>query len=226
MQSDSPHYHGHRKRLKERLRGAPANLADYEILELLLCSAVPRRDVKPLAKELLHHCHSLPGVLNASQEKLMSVEGVTEAIYTQILLCLELNKRVLKQSIMKQEVLSSWSAVLNYLKVAMGSLQTEQFRVLFLNTKNLLIADELQPSGTIDQTVAYPREIIKRALFHSASAIILVHNHPSGDPSPSKADITLTNKIVDACGAVGIRVHDHVIMTSNDYYSFKANLLL
>jgi DNA repair protein RadC len=228
MQDESaPHYLGHRQRLKERLLSVPPeSWADYELLELILFFAIPRRDVKPLAKKLLAKFGNLSNVINTSKDQLLAIEGTNNGVYVIFLTVKELINRLLKQKITNQNVISSWSALLDYLKTSMGHLKLEQFRVLFLNKKNTLIADEVMNTGTIDQAPVYPREIIKRALFHEASAIILVHNHPSGDSKPSKADIELTNRIVETCSAVNIAVHDHVIIGNNMYYSFKSNLLL
>lgn len=228
MQDESvPHYLGHRQRLKERLLSVPPeSWADYELLELILFFAIPRKDVKPLAKKLLARFGNLSTVINTSKDQLLDVEGTNNGVYVIFFTVRELINRILKQKIINQNIISSWSALLDYLKTSMGNLKLEQFRVLFLNKKNTLIADEVMNTGTIDQAPVYPREIIKRALFHEASAIILVHNHPSGDSKPSKADIELTNRIVETCSAVNIAVHDHVIIGNNIYYSFKSNLLL
>lgn len=224
---DKPHFTGHRARLKEKfLQGNPVSFHDYELLELILFWSIPRVDVKHLAKELLKEFGSLSGVINAPQDKLALVPGITQATKVSFLVISELLRRMLQSTVMKKNILSSWGALLSYLKTTMGDRKTEQLRILFLNKKNILIADELQTVGTIDQTPVYPREVVKRALFHEASAIILVHNHPSGDASPSKADIELTKLIVKACNAVEIGVHDHVIITNNDFYSFKSNLLI
>lgn len=224
---DKPHFTGHRARLKEKfLAGNSVSFPDYELLELILFWSIPRVDVKHLAKELLREFGSLSGVINAPKDKLALVPGLTQSTQVSFLVVSELLRRMLQGSVMKKNILSSWGSLLSYLKTTMGDRKTEQLRILFLNKKNILIADELQTVGTIDQTPVYPREVVKRALFHEASAIILVHNHPSGDASPSKADIEITKLIVKACNAVDIGVHDHVIITSNDFYSFKSNLLI
>lgn len=226
-QSSKSHFIGHRARLKAKfLSGNPVSFHDYELLELLLFLSIPRVDVKNLAKTLLKEFGSLNGVINAPADKLALVPGVTVSTRASFLVINELFRRVLQSNIMKKNILSSWGSLLSYLKATMGDRKTEQLRILFLNKKNILIADELQTIGTIDQTPVYPREVVKRALFHEASAIILVHNHPSGDASPSRADIELTKLIVKACNAVDIGVHDHVIITNNDFYSFKSNLLI
>jgi DNA repair protein RadC len=222
-----PHYLGHRKRLKERfLNSHPSSVSDYELIELLLFQVVPRRDVKPLAKNLLSTFGSINQLINADKDKILSVEEVKEPAYLQFKLLKELLNRIFYEAIQKKNIISSWSALLDYLKFNMGCLKIEQFRVLFLNKKNILLADEIMAVGTIDQTPVYPREIVKRALFHEAGAIILVHNHPSGNSKPSKSDIDLTAQIVNACKIVNVTVHDHVIIGSGNYYSFKSNLLL
>jgi DNA repair protein RadC len=226
MEVRDPHYVGHRLRLKQKLLRTTEGLADYELLEVLLFSAIPRKDVKPLAKHLLEHFGNLSNLINADKEKLLLVEGMNENICCSLYLIRELIKRILKHKIVKQNVISSWDSLLDYLKSSMTSLKIEQFRILFLNKKNVLIAEEIISIGTIDQAPVYPREIVKRALFHEAGAIILVHNHPSGSPKPSKADIELTSKIIATCNSVNINVHDHVIIAGNDYYSFKSNMLL
>ena len=226
MENKDPHYVGHRQRLKQKLLQAPQGLADYELLEVLLFSAIPRKDVKPLAKRLLEHFGDLSNLINADREKLLLIEGVNETICSSFYLIKEMIRRILKNKVIKQNVISSWEALLDYLKSAMGGLKIEQFRILFLNKKNILIAEEVIGVGTIDQAPVYPREIVKRALFHEAGAIILVHNHPSGSSKPSKADILLTSKIIETCNSVNISVHDHVIIAGNEYYSFKSNMLL
>jgi len=227
MEVKDPHYVGHRLRLKQKLLRITEGLADYELLEVLLFSAIPRKDVKPLAKHLLEHFGDLSNLINADKEKLLLVEGMNENICCSLYLVKELIRRILKHKIIKQNVISSsWDALLDYLKSSMSSLKIEQFRILFLNKKNVLIAEETIGIGTIDQAPVYPREIVKRALFNEAGAIILVHNHPSGSPKPSKSDIELTSKIVETCNSVNISVHDHVIIAGNDYYSFKSNMLI
>lgn len=224
MEVKDPHYVGHRLRLKQKLLRITEGLADYESIEVLLFSAILRKDVKPLAKHLLEHFGDLSNLINADKEKLLLVEGMNENICCSLYLVKELIRRILKHKIIKQHVISSWDALLDYLKSSMSSLKIEQFRILFLNKKNVLIAEETIGIGTIDQPF-YPREIVKRALFNEAGVIILVHNHLSGSPKPSKADIELTGKIVETCNSVNISVHDHVIIASNDYYSFKSNML-
>ncbi|RYE06054.1 MAG: JAB domain-containing protein [Rickettsiaceae bacterium] len=227
MEADKPHYIGHRQRLKEKLlKHSAKHLADYELVELLLFAAIPRKDVKPLAKNLLKHFGSLSNLINSDKDKLALLEGTNENVCVSLYLVQELISRILKEKIESKNSISSWAALLDYLKFSMGNLKVEQFRTLFLNKKNILIADEVMGIGTIDQAPVYPREIIKRALFHEAGAIILVHNHPSGSSKPSKADLELTNKIVETCKSVNVTVHDHVIIADGQYYSFKSNMLL
>jgi DNA repair protein RadC len=224
---DNPHYIGHRKRVKQRLiSNGASGFADYELLELILFSAIPRKDVKPLAKKLLEKFKSFTNLISLDKDKLLSVKGTNESLYVNFAVMRELVDRVLKQKITGQNIIASWSALVDYLKVTMSSMPLEQFRILFLNKKNILIADEVLSHGTIDQAAIYPREIIKRALFNEASSIILVHNHPSGSPQPSKSDIDTTARIVETCHTVNISVHDHVIIGNNDYFSFKSNMLL
>ncbi|WP_342267415.1 RadC family protein [Candidatus Tisiphia endosymbiont of Empis tessellata] len=222
MKNDIPHYIGHR----QRIIVSAENLADYELLEMILFSVIPRKDVKPLAKELLIQFGSLANLINADKEKLLNIKGTNDNLYVNFVIMRELTNRMLKQKVINQNVISSWNVLIDYLKATMGSMKTEQFRILFLNKKNVLIADEILSQGTIDQATIYPREIIKRALFNEAGAIILVHNHPSGVSKPSNTDIELTHKIVETCANMNISVHDHVIITANEYFSFKSNMLL
>lgn len=225
-EKDEPHYTGHRRRLRQRLSTSPESIADYELLELILFLVIPRKDVKPLAKKLLEQFSTLANLINADKEKLLGVKGVNENLYVSFVIARQLINRILKQQIINKNIISSWGALIDYLKASMGQLKLEQFRVIFLNKKNILIADEALSQGTIDQAIIYPREIIKRALFHEAGAIILVHNHPSGSSQPSKMDIDLTNKLVESCAVVNIAIHDHVIIAGNEYFSFKSNMLL
>lgn len=228
-QESLPHYIGHRQRLKQKVLNndnAYSSLEDYELLEILLFFAIPRKDVKPLAKQLLNKFYNLSKLINISKNQLSEIDEVNDNTYIIFAVIRELIVRIQKSNVINKHVISSWSALLDYLKFSMSNLKTEQFRVLFLTKKNLLIADELMIDGTIDQAPVYPREIIKRGLFHEAGAVILVHNHPSGDCKPSRSDIDLTSKIVKICESVNITVHDHVIIGANDYFSFKSNLLL
>lgn len=226
MRNNTPHYIGHRQRLRQRAMGNAENLADYELLELILFFVIPRKDVKPLAKELLYQFRDFSSLINGSKEKLLGIKGVNENLYIYFIIIREVINRALRQKVINKNIISSWSILIDYLKINMGNMQLEQFRVLFLNKKNILIADEVLSEGTIDQAIIYPREIVKRALLHEASAIILVHNHPSGIVKPSSADIELTDKIVKTCINMNITVHDHIIIAANEYFSFKSNMLL
>ena len=220
---ESQHYLGHRARLRERFLGQGGeNLPDYELLELILFSARPRGDVKPLAKRLLKEFGSFSKVIYAEETALRQVEEVGDAAIAALKTIRVAAQRMIKSEIADQPVIQSWSALMDYCKLTMGQSKIEDFRVLFLNHRHALIADELMQRGTINHTPVYPREIIKRALEHSAAAIILLHNHPSGDPTPSKADIEITTKIVEAANTVSITVHDHVIVTAAGHYSFKS----
>lgn len=222
-EEDTLHYLGHRSRLRTRfLEPAGDALPDYELLELILFSARPRGDVKPLAKRLLRQFGSFAKVLYASEHELRQVDEVGDAVVSALKTVRISAQRLAKSEIGDQPVIQSWSALLDYCKLVMGKNTIEEFRVLFLNHRHALMADETMQRGTINHTPVYPREIVKRALELGASAIILLHNHPSGDPTPSKADIDITVKIVDACATVGIGVHDHVIITDGGHYSFKS----
>jgi DNA repair protein RadC len=218
---------GHRQRLKQRfLAGGAGAIPDYELLELILFSAIPRRDTKPLAKRLLERFGSFAEVINAPPERLKEVKGVGDAAILQLKLVRAGALRLMQGGIMQRAVLGSWSAVLDYCRAAMAFEAREQFRILFLDKKNRLIADEVQQQGTVDHTPVYIREVVKRALELSASAIILVHNHPSGDPTPSRADIDMTRQIVEAARPLGITIHDHVIVGRQGHASFKGLKLL
>ncbi|MDQ3558194.1 MAG: DNA repair protein RadC [Pseudomonadota bacterium] len=218
-----PHFHGHRDRLRARFRdGGAAALADYELLELALFRALPRRDTKPLAKALLTKFGTLSEVLAAAPLRLKEVEGIGDSVVSELKLIKAFAERTAGEAVRKRPVLTSWSALLHYCRAAMAFEEREQFRVLFLDKKNALIADEVQGSGTVDHTPVYPREVIRRALELSASAIILVHNHPSGDPTPSRADIQMTGAIVEIGKPLGILVHDHLVIGREGHASFKA----
>jgi DNA repair protein RadC len=221
IEDNKPHYHGHRDRLRQRFvdNGADA-LADYEILEVLLFMAIPRRDVKPLAKELIGKFYNLAGVLNASFRELEDA-GLSNNAAIALKSVQSAAHRMLKQEIMQKPVLSSWQRLLDYCQATMGHEKREQFRILFLNKKNELMADEIQQKGTVDHTPAYPREIIKRALEIEATALILVHNHPSGDHTPSEADIDMTYAIRGAAEPFNIVLHDHIVVSKNGTSSFK-----
>lgn len=220
---ESPHYLGHRARLRERFLGpSGAELPDYELIELVLFSAKPRGDVKPLAKALLKRFGSFAKVINAEESALREVPEVGDAVIAALKTIRVSAQRLIKSEISDQPVIQSWSALMDYCKLAMGNNKIEEFRVLFLNHRHALITDEVMQRGTVNHTPVYPREIVKRALELSASAIILLHNHPSGDATPSKADIDITKQIINAAASVNIAVHDHVIITQSGHYSFKS----
>ena len=223
---DTPHYAGHRSRLRERFKKAGGSLADYELIELLLMAAMPRRDVKPIAKALLKRYGSFAGVLNADLKSLTETNGVGEVAAVSLKAVREAAVRLLQDDIMDQPILSNWQSLMDYCRAAMGHGKTEQFRILFLNGRNMLIADELQQEGTVDHTPVYPREVIKRALDLGASALILVHNHPSGDPTPSQADIEMTRDLQGAGDKLGIALHDHIVVSKSGNTSFKTLGLL
>jgi DNA repair protein RadC len=223
----APHYHGHRERLRGRFRVAGADaLSDYELLELLLFRALPRRDVKPLAKSLLEKFGSFAEVIAAPPSRLAEVTGLGDACITDLKIVQAAANRLLRGALKKRPVLSSWSSVLDYCRTAQAFADREQFRVLFLDKRNQLIADETQQVGTVDHTPVYPRELVKRALELSASAVILVHNHPSGDPAPSHADIAMTQQIIAVAQPLGIAVHDHIIVGKAGHASMKGLKLI
>ncbi len=223
----APHYHGHRERLRARFREAGSDaVTDYELLELLLFRALPRRDVKPLAKALIAKFGSFAETIAASPQRLAEVPGLGEAAITEIKIVQAAANRLARGEVKRRPVLSSWSTVLDYCRTAMAFADKEQFRILFLDKRNQLIADELQQVGTVDHTPVYPREVVKRALELSATAIILVHNHPSGDPTPSRADIQMTQAIVEVAKPLGIAVHDHIIVGKEGHTSFKGLRLI
>lgn len=222
-----PHYAGHRERLRERFRrDLGASMEDYEILELLLTLAIPRMDTKPMAKELIARFGNLAAVIAADPVDLTKTKGIKDAAITPIKLVQAAALRLARQQVMEQPVISSWDSLIDYLHIAMAREKIEHLRLLFLDNKNRLIADEVQQRGTVNHTPLYPREVMKRALELHASALILVHNHPSGDPTPSRDDIHMTNEIRDAAEKLGIRLHDHIIIGRNEQTSFKAEGLL
>jgi DNA repair protein RadC len=223
----TPLHSGHRERLRERfLQSGDGALADHELLELILFYAIPRRDTKPLAKQLLQSFGSLAGVLSARADDLSAVSGLSDNSAALLKAIQAAAARMGQRTVMKQAVLSNWEQLLSYCHIAMAHEASEQLRVLFLDKKNKLIADEVQQRGTVDHTPAYPREIIKRALNLGASAIILVHNHPSGDPQPSRADMALTDTVAEAAQMIGITLHDHVIIAKAAHYSFRSEGLI
>jgi len=218
-----PHHLGHRERLRERAAaGGLAALPDYELLELFLFRSIPKKDVKPLAKQLLARFGSLAGVLGATPAELTTVKGVGEALALDLTLLHEVSVRAAREAVARRPVISSWSALLAYVKTALAHEPREQFRVLFLDRKNQLIGDEVMGKGTVDHAPVYPREVMRRALELSASAVILVHNHPSGDPTPSSADVEMTRQVIEAGRALRIAVHDHLIAARDGVASLKA----
>ncbi|MEX0299741.1 MAG: DNA repair protein RadC [Kordiimonas sp.] len=216
------HRHGHRARLRERfLKGGPEGVADYELLELLLFLGIPRRDVKPLAKQLIERFGGYAAVLTAEADTLLGIKGLSETAVAAIKV-VQASALILARSEAQQKpVLSNWQAVEDYLRGAMAHLPREQFRLLLLDKKNALVADKILSEGTVDQTAVYPREILRYALEYDASALILVHNHPSGDPSPSEADVMMTTEIVEICTKVGVQIHDHIIIGKFGQTSFR-----
>jgi DNA repair protein RadC len=217
-----PHFHGHRERLRERFREAGADaLSDYELLELVLFRALLRRDVKPIAKDLIAKFGSFPEVISAPAARLAEVKGMGAATITELKVVHAAATRLARGQVRKRPILSSWSNVIDYCRTTMAFAEKEQFRVLFLDKRNQLIIDELQQTGTVDHTPVYPREVVKRALELSATALILVHNHPSGDPTPSHADIQMTQTIIEVARPLGIAVHDHIIVGRDGHVSFK-----
>ena len=225
--AEGPHYHGHRERLRARFRQAGTDaLSDYELLELVLFRAIPQRDVKPLAKTLIAKFGSFAEVISAPAARLAEVKGLGEASITEFKIVQAAANRLARGEMRRRPVLSSWSTVLDYCRTSMAFADKEQFRILFLDKRNQLIADEVQQVGTIDHTPVYPREVVKRALELSATALILVHNHPSGDPTPSRADIQMTQSIVEVAAPLGIAVHDHIIVAKDGHASFKGLKLI
>jgi len=213
---------GHRERLRNRfLSAGPDALPDYELLELLLFRARARGDVKPVAKRLIARFGSFAEALSAPIERLTEVEGVGRSTAIELKIAAAAAQRLAKGAVARRQVLASWSSVLEYCRTAMAFAEREEFRILFLDKRNQLIADEVQQRGTVDHTPVYPREIVRRALELSATALVLVHNHPSGDPSPSPADIRMTQDIVAIARPLGIAIHDHVIVGRQGHASLK-----
>ena len=224
--ADKPHHLGHRQRLKEKFLAEPKALADYELLEMLLFAASPRKDVKPMAKKLINKFGSFAKVCAASVSDLKTIDGLGITGIATIKAVQESASRMLITEAKEKTVISNWAKLIEYLRIEMGHLKEEQFRALFLNSKNMLLLDEVQNEGTINHTMAYPREIVKRALEVGAASIILAHNHPSGDLTPSRSDIDLTQQIVNAAKPLGISIHDHVIISQDCHYSFKSKGLI
>jgi DNA repair protein RadC len=218
-----PHYWGHRDRLRKRFREGGADaLPDYELLELILFRAIPRKDVKPLAKTILARFGSFAETVAAAPERLLEIEGVTDAVVTEIKIVQAAARRAAQSKVKSRPVLGAMATVLSYLRLAMAFEDREQFRILFLDRRNKLIADEVQTRGTIDHTSVYTREVMRRALELSAAALILAHNHPSGDPTPSRADIEMTKQIVEVATKLGVAVHDHIILGRDGHLSMKS----
>ncbi len=222
-----PHYLGHRDRLRQRfITSGSENMADYELLELLLFRILPRRDTKPMAKALIKRFGSFSEVLAAPPALLREIDGLGQNAVIDLKVVLAAAQRFARDEVVDRPVLSSWSELINYCRSQMAFAEKEQFRILFLDKRNLLIADEVQQVGTIDHTPVYPREVIKRSLELSATALILIHNHPSGDPTPSSADVQMTRAIMDIATPLGITIHDHVIIGRNGHVSLRARKLL
>jgi DNA repair protein RadC len=222
-----PHHHGHRDRLRERFfRNGAEQLADYEVLELLLFGVIPRQDTKPIAKALLAKFGTFGEVLAADREQLTTVPGIKEAAATLLKAVQASVQLALQTKVRDAHVISSWNDLVDYCTARMAYEPIEQFRVIYLDRKNKLIADEAQQKGTVDHTPVYPREVVKRALELDASALVMVHNHPSGDPTPSRADIDMTRKVKDAAAAVGITLHDHLVVSRGGHVSFRTQGLL
>jgi DNA repair protein RadC len=213
----------HRQRLRARfMAGGAAAVPEYELLELVLFRAIPRQDVKPLARVLMDQFGDFNRVITAPEPRLRDVKGVGDAVIIELKIIEAAAHRMARAKVLKQHVVSGWDALLDYCHTTMAHRETEQFRVLYLDRKNVLIADEEQAKGTVDHVPVYPREVAKRALELNASALILVHNHPSGDPTPSQADITMTTKVAAACDALGLSLHDHLIVGKSTELSFRA----
>jgi DNA repair protein RadC len=227
LRKPEPDHVGHRQRLRERfLSGGADALPDYELIELVLFAALPRINTKPLAKRLLAKFGSFAEVIAASPDRLREVDGVGDRVIADIKIVQAAAERLARVSVRNRPVLSSWSAVIDYCRTAMAFAEKEQFRILFLDKRNVLISDEVQQTGTVDHTPVYPREVIKRALELSATAIVLVHNHPSGDPTPSRADIDMTKTIIDIAQPLGVNVHDHVIVGRDGHASLRGLKLI
>ncbi|MCW5698564.1 MAG: DNA repair protein RadC [Rhodospirillales bacterium] len=221
-QTNRPHYWGHRQRLRDRFLGdADEALPDYELLELLLFFSIQRIDTKPLAKELLKEFGSLGGVINASPERLAAHEQINHHTIALFKTVRAFSQRIIREEVENAPVLTSWDKLIDYLRASMAHAKVEQSRILFLDRRNVLIADEVQHTGSIDHTPVYPREVVKRALALDASALIMVHNHPSNHPKPSDGDIQMTRVVKKALEGVGVVLHDHVIVSRKGQSSFK-----
>lgn len=226
-ESQAPHYLGHRDRLRERFsKNGPESMADYELLEMILFRLLPRRDTKPIAKAMIDRFGSFSEVLGAPRQLLLEIDGLGPTAVTDLKVILAAAQRFARDNIRDRPVLASWNELIDYCRSQMAFEEKEQFRILFLDKKNMLIADEVQQVGTVDHTPVYTREVIKRSLELSATALILVHNHPSGDPSPSSADVRMTKAIIDVAQPLGITIHDHVIIGRSGHVSLRARKLL
>ncbi|WP_257550088.1 DNA repair protein RadC [Sphingopyxis sp. DBS4] len=219
---EAPDHAGHRARLRTRLLGEPESMADYELVEYLLALAIPRRDTKPLAKALLREFGSLAQLISADPDVLRRVDGMGDSAVAALKIVQASSLRMLKGALHDKPLLSSWDALLDWLRADMGPIDIERVRVLYLNSRNMLIRDEVASEGSIDQSAIYVREVVKRALELGAAAIILVHNHPSGNAEPSRQDIAITRDIAEAAGKLGIVLHDHIIVGGSDYRSLRA----
>ena len=208
------------------MAGGAQAMPDYELLEMLLFRAIPRQDVKPLARELIDLFGDLAGVISAPEARLRKVSGIGDAVLVELKLADACAQRMARARIINRPAISSWAALLDYCHTAMSHKETEEFRVLFLDRKNTLIADEVQGSGTVDHVPVYPREIMRRALELNATALILVHNHPSGDPTPSQADIAMTEQVKRAAECLSITLHDHLVIGKSCEISFRATGLI
>jgi DNA repair protein RadC len=227
LEAPLPDHSGHRQRLRDRFRKGGADaLPDYELLELVLFRALPRRDTKGIAKRLLTRFGSFAEVVNAPDPRLKEVDGVGDSVVTELKLVRAAALRMMRSELVQRPALASSKQVLDYLLAAQSYEHREQFRILFLDKRNRLIADEVQQQGTVDHTPVYVREVVKRALELSSTAIILVHNHPSGDPTPSRADVDMTKQIVATAAPLGISVHDHIIVGREGHASLKALRLI
>jgi len=224
---EKPHYHGHRARLRERFNAAGADgLPDYELLELLLFQVFRQGDVKGVAKDLIKRFGTFAEVIGANPRLLKEIDGVGDAVVLELKIVEAAAKRLTKGAVQKRPMLGSWSEVIDYCRAAMAFSEREEFRILFLDKRNMLIADEVQGKGTVDHTPVYPREIVKRALELSATALLLVHNHPSGDPTPSSVDVRMTQDIIAIAKPLGVTIHDHIIVGRNGHASLKGLRLI
>ncbi len=225
--NNKKHYHGHRERLRQRFaQNGSSSLQDYELLELILFRLLPRRDTKPIAKAMIERFGNFPEAISAPSHLLEEIDGLGKTAIIDLKVILAATQRFSKESILDRPILGSWGELINYCNTQMAYETKEQFRILFLDKKNFLIADEVQQIGTVDHTPVYPREVIKRSLELSATALILVHNHPSGDPTPSSADIKMTKEIDNIAKPLGITVHDHIIIGRSGHSSLRGLKLI